>query len=362
METTAEKRGATVSERDKERAHELALEQIRCGASGASGLTLEDRAKLRAPFASSAVRWLPIAGMIYGKQQFMPHINASLVFERLAEVDPAWSLDRVEPEASTADDPLGLKFGAPHRAWITVNGVQRSGRGAVAPNTTIDDKLLKSIESDAIKRAALAFEIGAYLRAFETVFLPQTVNGAETFKSKKGKDRNGKDVEKFSYLTAHGKAQLAGHYDRVMASAVFAERYGKPVEYGDAAVAGDGSLADEEAMTASESAAQEPQAKGVELEVLVLLSRYDGRATSEDVIRDTLMQHPFAKLLPRKLNSVKAHLMVDPEDAERLRQAAIRAVESDGEAIGELEDALDQLQALAETKQSSDDTQETMPV
>lgn len=308
----------------------------------ARGLTRDDRAMLRAPFASSAIRWLPIAGLIYDKQQFMPHINASLVFERLSDVDPSWTLDRIEAEARSDDDPLGMKHGAPHRAWLTVCGVTRSGRGAVSAGGT---EPAKSVESDAIKRAALAFEVGAYLRAFDTVFLPRVVAGQETFKTKKGKDRNGRDVEKFSYLTAYGKAQLQAHYDRVIGMDVFRERYGAAIEYGDAAALGDGSLSDDAALSASEAEAAEPQAAGVELDVLVLLSRFNGRNTSEDVVRETLLQHPFSKLLPRILNSVAAHLMLEPDQVQALRDVAIAVVEGSEDRFVELERMLQELDA-----------------
>ena len=313
------------------------------------GLTREHRELLRAPFASSAIRWLPIAGVIYDKQQFMPHINASLVFERLSDVDPSWTLDRIEAEARSDDDPLGMKHGAPHRAWLTVCGVTRSGRGAVSAGGT---EPAKSVESDAIKRAALAFEVGAYLRAFDTVFLPRMVNGQETFKTKKGKDRNGRDVDKFSYLTAFGKAQLQAHYDRVIGMDVFRDRYGTAVEYGDAAAAGDGSLSDDAAASASEAQAAEPQASGAELDVLVLLSRFNGRNTSEDVVRETLLQHPFSKLLPRILNSVAAHLLLDPDAVQELRDVAIAVVEGADDRFVELERMLQEWSSKQEEKES----------
>lgn len=288
------------------------------------GLDAEDRNKLRAPFASSAVGWLPVAGIVGGKQRFLPHVNASLVFERLSEVDPAWTLDRVVAEAATPDDPLGAKHGYPHRAFITVHGVTRSGRG-VAGRT----EPLKSAESDAIKRAALAFEVGAYLRAFDAVFLPQNVNGQETFKTKPD--------GKFSYLTAHGKVQLAGHYERVLADARFKERYGDPVEYGDVAALEGDTLADQEAASA---AGETPETSDAELEVLLTLAKFNGRDTPEDVVRDTLTQYPFVKCLARILNSVKANLLLDAEAAEGIRVLAQAASEEDADALRELGDRL----------------------
>ena len=322
-----------------------------------TGITAEDRNRLRAPFASSAIKWLPIAGIINGKQQFMPHVNASLVFERLADVDPAWTLDRVEPEAGTADDPMGLKFGAPHRAWITVLGVTRSGRGGVAVGTQVDDKLLKAIESDAIKRAALAFEVGAYLRAFDTVFLPANVGGQETFRTKKGKDRNGREVDKFSYLTANGKAQLAGNYERVLAHKRFAERYGAPVEYGDvAALEGEGSLADAEAASAAEQV--EPELDTAQVDVLILLSKFNGRDTPEDVVRETLSKHSFVKCLAKVLTGVGANLLLPASAIDELRDLAVAASEEDADALRELGDRL----VAAQKASGEGEGQEAMPV
>lgn len=330
-----------------------------------TGITEADRKLLRQPFAASAIRWLPIAGMIGQKQQFMPHINASIVFERLAEVDPSWSCT-VEPMLKGVNpaDPFAIMQGTPFRCLLTVKGVTRPGLGQLKPGASMDDKHLKSAESDSIKRAALAFEVGAYLRAFETVFLPRTVQGAELFKTKKGKDSRGRDVEKFSYLTDEGKRQLQAHYERVMKQQVFVDRYGEPVEYGDPSVDDELGLNDEGAAVQAEVEAAEPETSSdAQLEALLLLTKYNGRETPEHVVKETLTAHPFVKCLARVLTSVKANLLVDEDDAEKLRVLAVDAGEGSDEAIALLEDALEQLQALAEAKRGeSDETQETMPV
>lgn len=309
------------------------------------GISPDERQKLRAPYAASAVKWLPISNLTRdGKQQFMPHINASLVFERLSDVDPSWEMGDPVPEAGTPDDPMGFKSGAPHRAWLTVCGITRSGRGGVKPGVEIDDKLLKAIESDAIKRAALAFEIGAYLRAFDTVFLPPNVNGKETFKTKDGKGRNqGKKV--FAYLTAEGKMQLAAHYDRIIKTKAFADRYGEAVEYGDIAVEGT-DLADEEAASEVE-AADAPAAEGPQLDTLLVLTQYNGRNTPADVTKQTLTQYPFEKCLAKVLTSVKATLLLSSADTETVRDLAIKASEGDEAAHEQLER---ELATLADTK------------
>lgn len=295
-------------------------------------LTAEDRKLLRAPFAGSAVRWLPVGPLLGGgKQQFIPHVNASLVFERLGEVDPCWTLDRVEPEQGTPTDPLGLAGEGAHRAWLTVKGVTRSGRGTKGPTEPA-----KSAESDAIKRAALAFEIGAYLRAFETVFLPKQVAAGELFRTK-----DGPKGPKFSYLTDEGKRQLAGHYTKVMTSKVMVERYGAPIEYGDVAIEGS-ELHDQSAASEAEQVAAEPQvaANDVQLTTLLLLAKHNGRDTPEDVVEATLKAHPFTKVLPRMLNGVKEHLALDEERAEQLRVLAIKSGEGDADAFAELGEVL----------------------
>lgn len=309
-----------------------------------TGITSEDRDKLRAPFAASAIRWLPIGGLVANnsKQQFMPHINASLVFERLSEVDPSWTLDDVKPEAGSPDDPLGMSRGAPHRAWITVKGVQRSGRG-----TSVPTEPAKSAESDAIKRAALAFEIGAYLRAFETVLLPSNNGALFSVRQHQGKTKMG-------YLTAAGKKALADHYTRVVTHAMFRDRYGAPVEYGDvASVEVDDSLADDEG--AAEVEQTQPAAGNStddQVEVLVMLSEHNGRDTGRDTVEATMQSTPFVRGLAKMLGSVAAHLLLDPEDIEKLRDASMRAAGGDDAAVTELAQALEELAAYAEAKRS----------
>lgn len=333
----------------------------------------EDHAvKLRRPFATLAVKFLPVGKVDRrGRMSFLTYIDSSLVIERLTEVDPCWASHGAWIAAEPGD-PIGLKHGAPRETWIELMGVRRYGTGQLAMredwNTKQsvppkpDDKHIKAAESDAFKRAALSFEVGAYLRNMGDNFqLPEEQGGDKLWWGFE-KTENGKTVKKFGGLNASGKKQLRAMYERIVTHPEFVKRYGVPQAYG----ALDLELEDDVPVPEEESIAQ-PQ-----LLVLMLLSRFTGRDTSEAYVRATYEQRPFVKSLPQVLGAVKAHLGVSSEDAERLRAHAIQAGEGSDGALAQLEDGLDTLAALAtsenELEAMVDETvaeiagQEEMPV
>lgn len=325
------------------------------------GLSADDRKLLRAPFGVTAVKWVPIGGVSERGVLMQPHINASLVFERLSDVDPGWTHD-TNPMllGANPEDPFGLVHMSPWKCTMTVKGVTRHGIGQLGPggsrsNPTppkADNMHLKTGYSDAIKRAALEFEVGAYLRAFDTVWLPRQEGGQDTFKT-----RSFSGKESFTGLTAAGKRVLRAHYEKVVTHELFKARYGDPIEYGDDAV--DDDADDHEA---GERVAEPGSASDGEMNVLVLLSGYTGRNTSEDYVRTTYEGKPFAKSLAALLTAVRAHLEVNATDVDRLRTLAQAAAGGDEAAMGELGDGLVQLKALASAGAPEGDEQEAMPV
>lgn len=308
------------------------------------GLTKENVAHLRRPYHTNAVKWLPIGKVAASGVMMLPHIDASLVIERLSEVDPAWHEETV-PMLLGANpaDPFGLTHMAPWRCTLTVGGVTRSGVGQLDPmSNKADSKHLKAGESDALKRAALKFGVGAYLRAIPTTWLEQNVGGKETFKTS---EYNGK--KQFRGLTAAGKLILRAQYEKVIGHAAFEEHYGAMVDYGD--------LADE-----GEELVVEPAtapAGDRELDVLVLVSKYTGREQTEDYVRATFADKPFGKSLAQALQSVKANLGVTAEDTEKLRALATDASTGSDEALEEMRSGLDQLADIAAA--GADDSDQT---
>lgn len=318
-----------------------------------AGITAEARAKLRQPFAASAVKWVPIGGLVSDGQAVMlqPHINASLVFERLSEVDPSWTHDTnpmIFNPAADKQDPFGLAHMAPWKCSMTVLGVTRHGIGQLEPvgkqkkPPTVSSMHLKTGYSDAIKRAALEFEVGAYLRALDSVYLKRQDRGPEMFRVRQW-DGN----QSFSGLTADGKRVLAERYTRFVSDPEFVKRYGEAVEYGDAViVAAEGD--DHEITPAPDAEPTTTTVDDAQADVLVLMAGYNGRDTTEEIVRETLASKPFGRCLPQMLNSVKANLKASAEDGEKLRTLAIAAADGDEKAFAELAQGLDQLQTLAE--------------
>jgi len=304
-------------------------------------LTDEQVRELRRPYHVNAVKWLPI-GKITSGVNMMPHIDASLVIERLSDVDPGWSED-TRPVLLGADvaDPMGLKHQSPWRCELTVGGVTRVGYGQLdAMSAQVDGKHIKAGESDALKRAALKFGVGAYLRAIPMTWLPKQVGGKDAVKV----NQSGK----FNGLTPVGKQHLRAAYEKIVQHAAFVEHYGTMIDYGD--MQDDG---EDIAVVAEEPAAASNEAA---VDVLVMLARFTGRDTPEAQVRATAAATPFKKLLPGAVTGVKQNLGASIEDAERLRVDAIAASEGDDAAMLRLSDGLETLAAQA------DEAQETMPV
>lgn len=310
------------------------------------GLTPDDVALLRRPYHTNAVKWLPIGKLTANGVNMMPHIDASLVIERLSDVDPGWSEDTVPMLAGNdTNDPFGLAHQSPWRCTLTVKGTTRHGVGQLdAMSSKPDGKHLKAGESDALKRAALKFGVGAYLRAIPLTWLPRQHGGKDTVKEYNGK---------FTGLTPTGKAVLRAQYEKIVQHASFVEHYGAMIDYGDMA-----DDSEDHVVLAEQGGASDG-----EMNVLVLLSGYTGRDTSEDYVRTTYEGKPFAKSLAALLTAVRAHLEVNATDVDRLRTLAQAAAGGDDGAMGELGEGLVQLKALASAGEPEGEAeQEAMPV
>lgn len=201
--------------------------QSSSGSSGFIGLTPSDSHKLRQPFTAEAVKFR-IQGKktAKGSVRVLTYIDSRLAAERLSDVDPNWTMSPLEFPAGTAADPLGrVSENLPVIAALTVKGITRRDVGQNAPGwkddepSQADDKHVKMAVSDAIKRAAVLFGVGAYLYTLGEQYINEGEYG----------ERNGKPA----FINAKGMARLKSEYKKLINSSAFKERFGEALSYGD---------------------------------------------------------------------------------------------------------------------------------
>lgn len=115
-------------------------------------------AELRRPFTVAAIKMKPQSvTKDQAKGLVSYYIDVRLAAERLSAAVGAdgWS----EEYHVVSTDP---QAGLPIECRLTVLGVTRADVGQIAPGP-LDDKAWKSAYSDALKRAAVKFGVGAYL-------------------------------------------------------------------------------------------------------------------------------------------------------------------------------------------------------
>lgn len=169
-------------------------------------------AELRQPFTVAAIRFKPLTKDFNGKSAAAFYIDARLVAERLNYAVGAgnWS-DSYRLIAEGRETPA-LYY--PIECSLTVLGVTKCDIGQGA-NTVLDDKAWKSAYSDALKRAAVKFGIGAYLYTLGQHWAQVEVG------------QNGK-VKGF---TDEGKKSLRDLYKRWLASDL--NTFGVALDHGD---------------------------------------------------------------------------------------------------------------------------------
>lgn len=177
---------------------------------------------LRRPFTAGAVKFRADGKPDVRKRvRCLTYIDSRLASERLTEVDPGWEAS-YSFAAATPADPVGLSYNVPVVCRLTVLGVTREGVGQIA-SSSLDDKYAKAAFSDALKRAAVDFGIGAYLYTM-----------GNTAVDEKGYWINAKG--NVGGLTADGLRQLRSQYSKHIGSKEFVSRFGEPVDYGDVEV------------------------------------------------------------------------------------------------------------------------------
>lgn len=207
-------------------------------------LTADDYTLLKRPFTKDAVKFRIDGRPENGKVRILTYIDSRLAAERLTEVDPGWSGEpTVLGHPASLED--ALKNGLPVVYHLTVKGVNRSDVGQIAPakwgdnkgSFEADDKHAKMAVSDAVKRSAVLFGVGAYLYTLGNVTVrvkDHTVDG-------KGKT-----------LNKAGQAYLKEQYEKFISKPAFVERFGLPIAYGEELAAEDSASDEPETAAASE--------------------------------------------------------------------------------------------------------------
>lgn len=170
---------------------------------------------LRRPWPAHAVRLKPQTVVDDKRALVAYYLDARLVASRLnAVVGPDGWADSYRLLCSER----AVEWGVPVECQLTVLGVTRADVGQVAPGE-LNENTWKSAYSDALKRAAVKFGVGAYLYSVPRVWVEVEV------------DRRGK-VRGFS---REGVAAARSHYERWLASDEARRLYGEPLDHGDAA-------------------------------------------------------------------------------------------------------------------------------
>lgn len=173
-------------------------------------ITAEQERLLRTPFTPAAIRIKPqTKPNAQGKSLVTFYIDARLAAERLNAVVGlgAW---QDEYHVLSGDPRMGL----PVECRLTINGVTKADVGQIDPSERVDDKAWKSAYSDALKRAAVKWGVGACLYALPNVWAEvKVVNG-----------------KAFGFTPSGQKAAL-DTYRRWLASDV--NRWGEPLDHGD---------------------------------------------------------------------------------------------------------------------------------
>lgn len=186
-------------------------------------------AQLARPFSLEQVRYkvLTRAGDD-GKAGAIFYMDARLVAERLNYVvGPECWTDEYRPLLSTGPEMAGHYF--PVECALTVLGVKKVDCGSYQRDKA-DENAWKAAYSDAFKRVAVKFRVGAYLYAIPRLRVPVRV----------GQDN------KVLGFTRDGEKELKQAYLRWIANENL-NVFGEPLEHISVLPAGDGAAADEEA-------------------------------------------------------------------------------------------------------------------
>lgn len=168
----------------------------------------------RRPFTISAVKFKVQSEWPEGEPKaalIAPYIDSRLASDRLNAVAPDLWSDHYESVAT----------GKSLRCFLTVDGVTREDVGEGFKD--------KELHSDALKRAAVKFGVGAFLYAMPKIIIK---TGGDKLKVKVRK-RQGKPDKKYCELTPAGEQYCRSFYASWLEKEGI-ERFGQPLGHGDA--------------------------------------------------------------------------------------------------------------------------------
>jgi hypothetical protein len=174
--------------------------------------------ELRRPFTPAAIKFKVQTnpkerGNGWSKALVVTYMDSRMAAERLNAVVPGDWHDEYEPMFAVGQGAAGVV------CRLSVHGQSRSDVGF--EQSVASDMGLKGLYSDAFKRAAVKFGIGAYLYALPKMYVEA---GENTLKQ----------VGKNWYLQRGGEQYLRTQYERWLALPATVERFGGPLDHGDA--------------------------------------------------------------------------------------------------------------------------------
>lgn len=270
-----------------------------------SDLTLSDYLKdLRRPFTGAAVRFKPQT-VTRDKSKALAsfYIDARLAAERLnAVVGPENWTDTYRP---LADGPSLAPLYFPVECSLTVCGVVKTDVGQGA-NTTLDDKAFKSAYSDAFKRAAVKFGVGAYLYSLPNEWAPVRVEG-----------------DKVKGFTQEGEKQIRGAYVAWLDSA--ANEYGAALEHGSVGEDDPAFVPPEDARTELEQ-----QREALRVELYDLAATLDAEAATREQVGRNFAAHAddpgeHLEWMRRQIATMKQQIAANEESAKNADQLDMAA-------------------------------------
>lgn len=126
-----------------------------------SGLTPEDILKFQSPLPLEYHEFREAGKNKKGdKVQWLVYMDQQGLIPLLNEIDPNWTW-----EIQRIDIQQGFVWAV---GRLTIKGITREGAGGNSPNgknSPISEDTVKGAETDALKRAALRFGVGLYLRS-----------------------------------------------------------------------------------------------------------------------------------------------------------------------------------------------------
>lgn len=261
-------------------------------------ITPEDIATLRAPFTPLAVKFrIDVKEASRGKVRCVVYIDSPLAADRLTAIDPDWSTTYATLGTPSEHTPVACR--------LTLKGVTREGVGQYA-KAGADDKHMKSAYSDAMKRAAVEFHVGAYLRGMPMFACTE----AGVWKMGNGKLGGINDL---------GLKQLREQYAAAINRPEMVARWGTPIDHGDLDIQTGDVIPTEGVIEAADVPLLDERQAGI-LFALARLRRPNG---NEDTQRAYFAQMPsdeFGATMVAALDGAVKERLVSQEDREKLEE------------------------------------------